>query len=95
MVIYYNSSAMLALGSSRPWPDAMEQITGQREMDASAILEYFQPLYDWLKAENAKTGELIGWQESGKGLYLLHFHLSVSLVFNAFSQFVCFFTIFP
>jgi oligoendopeptidase F len=54
--------AMLKLGSSRPWPDAMEQITGQRVMDASALVEYFQPLYEWLKTENAKTSEFIGWK---------------------------------
>ncbi|HEY0840344.1 MAG TPA: M2 family metallopeptidase, partial [Vulgatibacter sp.] len=44
--------AMLALGSSKPWPEAMEAITGQREMDASAILEYFQPLQTWLAEQN-------------------------------------------
>jgi hypothetical protein len=62
---------MLELGSSRPWPEAMEQITGQREMDASAIVEYFAPLYEWLKAENAKTGELIGWKDAGELSVLL------------------------
>jgi len=54
--------AMLKLGSSRPWADAMEQITGQRVMDASALVEYFQPLYTWLEKENAKTSEFIGWK---------------------------------
>ncbi|CAH4035597.1 unnamed protein product [Pieris brassicae] len=55
---------MLKLGSSRPWPDAMEALTGQRNMDASGVMEYFQPLYDWLKAENERTGEHIGWEPS-------------------------------
>lgn len=55
---------MLKLGSSRPWPDAMEALTGQRNMDASGVMEYFQPLYNWLKAENARTGEYIGWEPS-------------------------------
>ena len=32
---------MLALGASKPWPDALEVMTGQRQMDASALLEYF------------------------------------------------------
>lgn len=53
---------MLALGSSKPWPEAMEAITGQREMDASALMQYFEPLYKWLEKENARTGELIGWE---------------------------------
>ncbi|KAI5646415.1 angiotensin-converting enzyme domain-containing protein [Phthorimaea operculella] len=68
--IYRNKAAgdalgkMLKMGSSRPWQDAMEAITGQRHMDASGVLEYFQPLYDWLKAENERTGEHIGWEPS-------------------------------
>ncbi|XP_072939892.1 angiotensin-converting enzyme-like isoform X1 [Epargyreus clarus] len=55
---------MLQMGSSKPWPDAMEVLTGQRKMDASGVLEYFQPLNDWLKAENEKNGEFIGWEPS-------------------------------
>jgi peptidyl-dipeptidase A len=51
---------MLALGASKPWPDALEAVTGQREMDASAILEYFAPLHKWLKEQNA--GQQCGWK---------------------------------
>ncbi len=40
--------AMLAMGLSRPWPDALEAMTGKRELDASPILEYFAPLKAWL-----------------------------------------------
>ncbi|KAH0568973.1 hypothetical protein KQX54_021672 [Cotesia glomerata] len=58
--------SMLELGSSRPWPDAMEKITGQRKMDASGLLEYFKPLMDWLKATNAKNNEIIGWKNFEK-----------------------------
>lgn len=52
---------MLSLGSSRPWAEAMELMTGQRKMDASGLVEYFRPLQKWLEAENKKTGEKIGW----------------------------------
>ncbi|KAJ8733528.1 hypothetical protein PYW08_001826 [Mythimna loreyi] len=55
---------MLQMGSSRPWSDAMEVLTGQRSMDASGVLEYFAPLHDWLKAENERTGEFVGWEPS-------------------------------
>jgi peptidyl-dipeptidase A len=51
--------AMLAMGQSRPWPDALETLTGQRQMDASALLEYFAPLHRWLDEQNA--GYEIGW----------------------------------
>ncbi|NOZ43113.1 MAG: M2 family metallopeptidase [Alphaproteobacteria bacterium] len=44
--------AMLELGASKPWPDALEAFTGTRKMDASAILEYFAPLKKWLDEQN-------------------------------------------
>lgn len=45
---------MLAMGASKPWPDALEVMTGQREVDATAVLEYFAPLKTWLDAENKR-----------------------------------------
>jgi peptidyl-dipeptidase A len=51
--------AMLQLGASKPWPDALEVISGQREADATAILDYFAPLMKWLDEEN--KGEKCGW----------------------------------
>jgi len=50
---------MLAMGQSRPWPDALEALTGQRQMDASAILDYFAPLKKWLDEQN--KGLKVGW----------------------------------
>ncbi|HEY2943063.1 MAG TPA: M2 family metallopeptidase [Vicinamibacteria bacterium] len=50
---------MLAMGQSRPWPDALEALTGQREMDATAIADYFAPLKKWLDEQNA--GHPVGW----------------------------------
>ncbi len=43
---------MLALGASKPWQDAMETLTGERQADASAILDYFSPLKAWLDEQN-------------------------------------------
>jgi peptidyl-dipeptidase A len=51
--------AMMEMGASKPWPEAMQAITGQREMDASAMLEYFAPLQKWLKEQN--QGRQCGW----------------------------------
>jgi peptidyl-dipeptidase A len=63
---FYNSKAageklnkMLAMGQSQPWPDALEVLTGQRQMDASAILDYFAPLQKWLDEQN--KGQKTGW----------------------------------
>jgi peptidyl-dipeptidase A len=50
---------MLALGASQPWPDAMEKLTGSREISAGAIIEYFQPLIAWLKEQN--QNRQCGW----------------------------------
>lgn len=55
--------SMLQLGSSQPWPDAMEQITGQRDIKADAIMEYFSPLNTWLQEQNKLMDEQIGWEE--------------------------------
>jgi len=45
-------NTMLAMGQSRPWPEALEAIAGQKQMDATAILDYFAPLKTWLDAQN-------------------------------------------
>jgi peptidyl-dipeptidase A len=63
--IYGNDEAgerlrtMLEMGRSRPWPEALEVVTGQTEMDATAILDYFAPLKDWLDEQN--KGRTCGW----------------------------------
>ena len=51
--------AMLALGASKPWPDALEALTGERKIDGGALLEYFAPLQGWLKNQN--RGRTCGW----------------------------------
>jgi len=43
---------MLSLGASRPWQDALETLTGQRQMDGGAMLEYFAPRAKWLSEQN-------------------------------------------
>jgi peptidyl-dipeptidase A len=50
---------MLAMGQSRPWPDALEALTGERRMDAGALLEYFAPLKKWLDEQN--QGHKVGF----------------------------------
>jgi len=51
--------AMMRMGLRQPWPDALEALTGEREMDATAILDYFAPLARWLDERNA--GRTCGW----------------------------------
>ena len=52
--------AMLSKGASQPWQKTMKELTGGEKMDASAVLEYFAPLQDWLKQQNA--GQTCGWK---------------------------------
>jgi len=52
-------NAMLRMGLSHPWPDALEALTGQRQMDATAIRDYFAPLEKWLDEQN--KGKPVGW----------------------------------
>uniref|UniRef100_A0A182SB90 Angiotensin-converting enzyme n=1 Tax=Anopheles maculatus TaxID=74869 RepID=A0A182SB90_9DIPT len=80
---------MLSLGSSKPWPDAMEVLTGERKMSADAILEYFDPLYRWLLEENARVGAHVGWTDSqskcfiiGQKVFTSYICLKKTSVFN-------------
>ena len=52
-------NAMLSMGQSRPWPEALEALTGSKQMDATAILDYFAPLSKWLDEQLA--GKQVGW----------------------------------
>lgn len=69
---FYNSTEagklfgdVLALGKSRKWTDAISLLTKGRtsEMDAGPLLEYFQPLYEWLKRQN-QGRTTVGWQSA-------------------------------
>ena len=63
--VYGNAAAgkklatMLKMGASRPWPEALEAMTGEKRMDATAMLEYFAPLKTWLDQQN--RGKPVGW----------------------------------
>lgn len=56
--IYNNKDAgaalntMLEMGSSKPWQEAYKVLTGNEQMDATAIIDYFAPLHTWLKEKN-------------------------------------------
>jgi len=52
-------NAMLSMGASQPWPKALAALTGQEQMDATAILDYFAPLQKWLDEQN--RGKAVGW----------------------------------
>jgi peptidyl-dipeptidase A len=51
--------ARLKMGVSKPWPDALQALTGSRQMDATAIVDYFAPLKAWL--DEQLKGKPTGW----------------------------------
>jgi peptidyl-dipeptidase A len=63
--IYNNKEAgarlknMMAMGQSRPWPEALEALSGEKQIDATAIMDYFAPLKKWLDEQN--KGNKVGW----------------------------------
>jgi peptidyl-dipeptidase A len=65
--IYGNKTAgerlnkMLAMGASKPWPEALEELTGEKQMDASALADYFAPLKTWLDEQNKANHYPVGW----------------------------------
>jgi peptidyl-dipeptidase A len=65
--IYGNKNAgeklnkMLALGASKPWPEALETLTGEKQMDATALADYFAPLKTWLDEQNKANHYPVGW----------------------------------
>ena len=50
---------VLAMGVSKPWPEALEALTGERQLDANALADYFAPLKAWLDEQN--KGSKVGW----------------------------------
>jgi peptidyl-dipeptidase A len=52
-------NAMLAMGASKPWPDALQAFTDKREIDGTAMIAYFKPLMTWLAVQN--KGKKCGW----------------------------------
>uniref|UniRef100_A0A8C6ZM75 Angiotensin-converting enzyme n=1 Tax=Nothoprocta perdicaria TaxID=30464 RepID=A0A8C6ZM75_NOTPE len=55
-----NLRQMLELGRSKPWTEALESITGEKYMNATPLLNYFEPLFKWLQRNN--SGRSVGWK---------------------------------
>lgn len=53
---------MLSMGSSKPWADVLHHLTGERKLESQAMLDFFQPLHQWLKRENSARGYPVGWK---------------------------------
>ncbi|GLH09213.1 uncharacterized protein GBIM_14318, partial [Gryllus bimaculatus] len=56
---------LMAAGSSAPWSEALYAATGQPRLNGSALRDFFRPLEEWLRQENLRTGEFVGWVYDG------------------------------
>lgn len=54
---------VLQAGSSRPWQEVLKDLVGSDALDAKPLLEYFQPVSQWLQEQNRQNGEVLGWPE--------------------------------
>lgn len=54
---------VLQAGSSRPWQEVLKDMVGSDALDAQPLLNYFQPVTQWLQEQNRQNGEVLGWPE--------------------------------
>ena len=59
-------NTMLEAGQSQPWQQTLKTMTGEDHLDAGPMIEYFQPLYTWLKQQNAANNVKVGWKTGSK-----------------------------
>lgn len=55
----------MSKGSSQPWLQTMQEVLGEGRLDGSALREYFKPLEEWLRNENLRNQEYVGWNYDG------------------------------
>lgn len=52
-------------GASQPWQEVLQEVLGEGRLDGSALREYFKPLEEWLRQENLRNQEFVGWMYDG------------------------------
>ncbi|XP_020810370.1 angiotensin-converting enzyme [Drosophila serrata] len=56
---------LMAKGASQPWQEVLQETLQDGRLDGSALREYFAPLEEWLRLENLRTNEYVGWNYDG------------------------------
>lgn len=56
----------MQLGKTRSWTEIFYILTQQYNLDTSPLLEYFQPLNEFLERENRRNGDSTGWAQSAR-----------------------------
>ncbi|XP_014329010.1 angiotensin-converting enzyme [Xiphophorus maculatus] len=52
---------VLEAGSSKPWPEVLQEAIGTNKMNAASLMKYFDPIIKWLEQQN--VNETLGWPE--------------------------------
>lgn len=52
-------------GASQPWQEILQEVTGEGRLDGTALREFFRPLEEWLRQENLRNNEFVGWNYDG------------------------------
>ncbi|KAL1399305.1 hypothetical protein pipiens_000192, partial [Culex pipiens pipiens] len=56
---------LMERGASEPWQQVLQEVIGEGRLDGTALREYFRPLEEWLRNENLRTNEYVGWIYDG------------------------------
>lgn len=56
---------LMEKGASQPWQEVLQEVLGEGRLDGSALREYFKPLEEWLRQENLRNQEFVGWMYDG------------------------------
>lgn len=52
-------------GASQPWQEILQEVIGEGRLDGTALREFFRPLEEWLRQENLRNNEFVGWNYDG------------------------------
>lgn len=52
-------------GASQSWQELLQEVIGEGRLDGTALREYFRPLEEWLRQENLRNNEFVGWNYDG------------------------------
>lgn len=65
MVLISPHRTLMSKGASQPWQEVLEETLREGRLDGTALREYFAPLEEWLRQENLRTNEYVGWNYDG------------------------------
>lgn len=76
----------MAKGASQRWQEVLQEAIGEGRLDGTALREYFRPLEEWLRQENLRNNEFVGWTYDGD--YCKHRLVMIFIDFFSFLIFM-------